>query len=94
MTYPVWCFLLLFGAMIVCLFLGIPVALALGGIATVAILLIWGIDGTYVLSNAAFSTFTTDTYLAIAMFLLMGNILQKAGIADGLYEMLYTNKVK
>lgn len=89
MTYPVWCFLLLFGAMIVCLFLGIPVALALGGIATVAILLIWGIDGTYVLSNAAFSTFTTDTYLAIAMFLLMGNILQKAGIADGLYEMLY-----
>lgn len=89
MTYPIWCFLLLFGAMIVCLFLGIPVALALGGIATVSILLIWGIDGTYVLSNAVFSTFTTDTYLAIAMFLLMGNILQKAGIADGLYEMLY-----
>ncbi len=89
MTYPVWCFLLLFGAMIACLFLGIPVALALGGIATVSILLIWGIDGTYVLSNAAFSTFSTDTYLAIAMFLLMGNILQKSGIADGLYEMLY-----
>ncbi len=89
MTYPVWCFLLLFGAMIACLFLGIPVALALGGIATVSILLIWGVDGTYVLSNAAFSTFSTDTYLAIAMFLLMGNILQKSGIADGLYEMLY-----
>lgn len=89
MTYPVWCFLLLFGAMIACLFLGIPVALTLGGIATVAILLIWGIDGTYVLSNAAFSTFTTETYLAIAMFLLMGNVLQKSGIADDLYEMLF-----
>ena len=89
MTFPIWCFALLFGAMIACLFLGIPVALALGGIATVSILFIWGVDGTYVLSNAAFSTFSTDTYLAIAMFLLMGNVLQKAGIADGLYEMLY-----
>ena len=89
MTYPLWCFGLLFGVMIACLFLGIPVALALGGIATVAIIIIWGFDGTYVLANSAFSTFSTDTYLAIAMFLLMGNILQRSGIADDLYEMLY-----
>ncbi len=89
MTYPLWCFALLFGVMIACLFLGIPVALALGGIATVAIIIIWGFDGTYVLANSAFSTFSTDTYLAIAMFLLMGNILQRSGIADDLYEMLY-----
>ena len=89
MSYPIWAFLLLFGAMIAGLFLGLPVAFVLGGVATIAILIIWGFDGTYVLANAAYSTFTTETYLAIAMFLLMGNILQKAGIADDLYEMLY-----
>ena len=89
MSYPIWAFLLLFGAMIVGLFLGLPVAFVLGGIATIVILIIWGFDGTYVLANAAYSTFTTETYLAIAMFLLMGNVLQKAGIADDLYEMLF-----
>ena len=89
MTYPIWAFLLLFGAMIVGLFLGLPVAFVLGGVATIAILIIWGFDGTYVLANAAYSTFSTDTYLAIAMFLLMGNVLQKSGIADDLYEMLF-----
>ena len=89
MTYPIWAFLLLFGAMIAGLFLGLPVAFVLGGVATIAILIIWGFDGTYVLANAAYSTFSTDTYLAIAMFLLMGNVLQKSGIADDLYEMLF-----
>lgn len=89
MTFPAWSFLLLFGVMIVFLFLGQPVVFALGGVATFAILLIWGIDGTFVLANGAFATFTTETYLAIAMFLLMANCLQRSGVADDLYEMLY-----
>lgn len=89
MTFPVWAFALLFGAMIICLFAGVPVAFTLGGVATISILILMGYDGTYVLANGLFSTFTTDTYLAIAMFLLMGNVLQKSGIADDLYEMLF-----
>ncbi len=89
MTFPAWSFAVLIGIMIIFLFLGQPVVFALGGVATVAILFIWGIDGTFVLANSAFSTFTTETYLAIAMFLLMANCLQRSGIADDLYEMLY-----
>lgn len=89
MTFPIWAFLVLFGAMLIFLFLGQPVAFALGGVSTIAILLIWGVKGTAVLANSAFSTFTTPTYLAIAMFLFMANCLQQSGIADDLYEMLY-----
>lgn len=89
MAFPIYAFLILFATMLVFLFLGQPVAFALGGVATFAIFIIWGWDGAYVAANAAYSTFMTENYLAIPMFLLLANFLQKSGIADDLYEMLY-----
>lgn len=89
MAYSASFFLILFIGMIGTLFTGIPVAFALGGIATIATVLLWGPEGLFMIANAAFSTFTTSTYIAIPMFLLMANCLQNSGLADDLYSMLY-----
>ena len=89
MEYSIWFFLVLFLAMIGLLFTGLPVAFALGGISVFAVILLWGPDGLFMIANSAFSTFTTDTYIAIPMFILMANCLQNSGIAEDLYNMLY-----
>lgn len=75
--------------MIALLFTGLPVAFVLGGLSVAAVFFLWGPDGTMMIANSAFSTFTMDTYIAIPMFLLMANCLQNSGIAEDLYNMLY-----
>ena len=85
---PIYFVLLLLG-MILVLFTGIPVAFGLGGVAIISTLFIWGPDGLMTIANSAFSNFTATTYIAIPMFLLMANLLQKSGMADDLYDMLY-----
>lgn len=82
-------FVILLIAMLMVLFTGIPVAFGLGAISIITALIIWGPSGFMMVANAAYSTFTTDNYIAIPMFLLMASLLQKSGIADDLYEMLY-----
>lgn len=82
-------FILLLLAMVLVLFTGIPVAFGLGAISIITALIIWGPAGLMMVANSAYSTFTTDNYIAIPMFLLMASLLQKSGMADDLYEMLY-----
>ena len=89
MAYTIGDFGLVLLFMIVILFSGMPVAFGLGGIGVVLTALIWGIEGLPMIANAAFSTFTADNFLAIPMFFLMANALQRSGIADDLYGMLY-----
>lgn len=75
--------------MLAILFTGLPVAFGLGAISIITAMLIWGPSGLMMVANASYSTFTTDNYIAIPMFLMMASLLQKSGIADDLYEMMY-----
>jgi tripartite ATP-independent transporter DctM subunit len=84
-----WFFLLLLAAMIAMLFTGIPVAFGLGAISVIATLLLWGDGGLFMIANSAYSNITATTYIAIPMFLLMAAMLQKSGLADDMYGMLY-----
>ncbi|MBU5626129.1 TRAP transporter large permease subunit [Oscillibacter sp. MSJ-2] len=68
---------------------GLPVPFALGGTAILAVLVFWDPSGFISVSNGVWSTFIGDSYVAIPMFLLMANILERTGIADDLYEMMY-----
>lgn len=68
---------------------GMPVPFSLGGIAILAVLVFWDPSGFISVSNGVWTTFLGDNYVAIPMFLLMANILEKTGIADDLYDMLY-----
>jgi len=89
LEYSIWSFVSLFLIMVVFLFTGLPIAFVLGGISTFAVILLWGPSGLLMLANTAFSTLTTETYIAIPLFILMANSLQGSGIAEDLYDMLY-----
>ena len=80
---------LLFGSLIVVLLAGLPLAFALGGVATVFIVFVWGPEGLGVLSSRAYTTMGSFILVAIPMFVFMGAMLEKSGIADDLYTMMY-----
>jgi len=81
--------LLLFGSLVVVLLAGLPLAFALGGVATVFIIFVWGPEGLGVLASRAYSTMGSFILVAIPMFVFMGAMLEKSGIADDLYTMMY-----
>ena len=80
---------LLFGSLIVVLLAGLPLAFALGGVATVFIIFVWGPEGLGVLASRAYTTMGSFILVAIPMFVFMGAMLEKSGIADDLYTMMY-----
>ena len=80
---------LLFGSLIVVLLAGLPLAFALGGVATVFIVFVWGPQGLGVLASRAYTTMGSFILVAIPMFVFMGAMLEKSGIADDLYTMMY-----
>lgn len=75
--------------MILIMTTGVPVPFALGGTAILALILFWGQPGFLVISSGIWSTFIGDNMVSIPMFLLMASVLEKSGIAEDLYDMLY-----
>ena len=80
--------ILLFGSFVVLLASGLPIVFVLGSVAMVATFFLWGPDALYILPMRAYSVMESFTVIAIPMFIFMGAMLQKSGIADDLYEMM------
>ena len=80
--------ILLLASFIVLLVTGLPIVFILGSVAMVATYFLWGPDALYMLPQRAFSVMDSFTVIAIPMFIFMGTMLQKSGIADDLYEMM------
>ena len=88
MTIEMWTlalFLCLFGLV----FLGLPVAFSLGGTAMLFILIFWGPQGLYMAAAQAWGSSNSFVLVAIPLFVLMAMILERSGIADAMYEMMY-----
>lgn len=81
--------LILFASILTLLALGIPIAFALGGVSVVFAIVFWGFDRLYILASAAYSNLQDLNLVAIPLFVLMGWILQKSGLADDLFEAMY-----
>ena len=85
--------LALFAAVCVVLMLGFPVALTLAGVSLVFAALgtlAGAFDPSYLLALPArlFGTMTNETLVAVPLFILMGNILERARIAEDLLNNL------
>ena len=80
---------LLFGSMLIPLAMGIPIAFALGGVAVIFIFLMWDVTGLIVLPAQAMSAATSFVLVALPLFIFMGNMLQRSGVAEKLYETFY-----
>jgi len=80
---------LLFGALILFLALGLPLAFVLGGVGVVGSYLLWGDRGLYLITTQAYASMGKFTLLAIPLFIFMSMILERAGVADDLYTLMH-----
>ncbi|NWF54228.1 MAG: TRAP transporter large permease subunit [Syntrophaceae bacterium] len=81
--------LLLFGALILFLALGLPLAFVLGGVGLVGCYFLWGSKGLFVVAAQTYGAMGKFTLLAVPLFIFMAMILEQSGVADDLYTMMH-----
>ena len=81
--------ILLFASFIVLVTTGLPIVFVLGSVAMVATFFLWGPNALYSLPLRAYSVMESFTVIAVPMFIFMGTMLEKSGIADDLYGMMH-----
>ncbi|WP_420317509.1 TRAP transporter large permease [Ekhidna sp.] len=79
--------LILFGAIFLLILLGYPVAFTLGGLSILVGLIVFDMDFFYLLSLRIYGTMQNFVLLAVPLFIFMGMMLEKSGIAE---RLLYT----
>lgn len=81
--------LTMFGSMVVLLLSGQRVFAAIGFVASIMVLMLYGTGGVEIPFSAAFKLFNWFPMLTLPLFIYMGYVLSEAGIADDLYRMLH-----
>ena len=87
METEVWS-LAMFGVVVFCLLLGYPVAFTLGAVALLFGGIFLGLDFFNLLPLRIWGIMTNFTLLAVPLFVYMGVILEKSGIAEELLETM------
>ena len=88
MSYE-WVALLMFASMLLMLLTGQRVFGAIGFVATVFALLLWGAGGVEMPFSAAFKLFNWYPLLTLPLFIYMGYMLSESGIAADLYHAFH-----
>lgn len=86
---PALIVLLMFLAVIVLFVMRAPVAFTLGSVGIVALYLINGPRFLQMLPPSIIENMTSIILLAIPLFIFIGCLLEKSGIADEIFEMIY-----
>lgn len=74
---------------IIAIMLGIPVAFALGGISLLIGLPLLGLDFLSIIPQTCFGMMTDYIFVSVFLFIFMGTILERAGVADRLFGSLF-----
>ncbi len=82
--------ILLFIAAMVLLLVGFPVAFTFGGVAVIFGLIFEDVNLFAMMSHRIWAIMTNTTLMAIPMFIFMGIVLQKSGMAEKLLESMGT----
>ena len=80
---------ILFASLFALLILGFPLAFCFGSVAVIFIVWQWGYNALYILATTAFSSWTSFILIAVPLFILMANLLERSGLADDLYDTIY-----
>ena len=78
--------LLMFGSIFVLLAMGLPIAFALGSIAVAATYFAYGSNVLITIVFSTFSMMWQILFISVPLFIFMGAVLEKSGIAEDLYE--------
>lgn len=84
-----WTVFIVGAAFFILLFIGVPVGFALTGTAMLGTIFSWGFVGLYQVVSTTYSDGTNFIFIAIPLFILMANFLERSGLADDLYEIIY-----
>lgn len=79
----------MFGALILCVILGVSLAFAMGGIAVIFALTLFGTQGLYSIVSSTFSNMWSILLSAIPLFVFIGVALGRSRIAEDLYSAFY-----
>ena len=80
---------LMFASMMLMLITGQRVFAAIGAVAAIAALALWGVGGSEMAFSAAMKLMKWYPLLTLPMFIYMGFMLSESGIADDLYRMFH-----
>ena len=81
--------ILFFGSLLLFLVLGLPLAFVLGGVSMIFIYFTWGPEAFYMVAAQTWGAMNKFTLVAVPLFIFMAMILERSGVAKGLYEMMY-----
>lgn len=81
--------IIMLGGVLVGLLVGYPLAPVLAGVALIVGYLTWGGPVTDLFYTRMYELIRSYVILAVPLFILMGIMLERSGIAEGLYKALY-----
>ena len=81
--------LVMFGSIFLLLAMGLPIAFVLGSIAVAVTYFLYGHNALITIVFSTFSMMWQILFIAIPLFIFMGAVLEKSGIAEGLYEAMH-----
>ncbi len=79
----------LFGMLLFLLAIGLPLVFCFGATAITFTIWQWGPEALFQLATTAYGEWTAFILIAVPLFILMANILEKSGVAEDLFEMMY-----
>lgn len=84
-----WLTILMFGSLLILLMTGLPLAFVTGGLACVFLFLFGDANMLNILPSRIFPLMTNYQLSAIPLFIFMASMLERAGIIEELYDMVY-----
>lgn len=81
--------LVLFIALFALIFLGIPLAFALGSVSIIFTFIFLGPNSLYLLASRTSGAMFNYIMIAVPLFMFMANVLEKSGLADDLYQAFH-----
>ena len=84
-----WTVTIVGASFFILLLIGVPVGFALTGVAMLGTICSWGVGALYQIVSTTYSDSTSFILIAIPLFILMANFLERSGLADDLYQIIY-----
>ena len=84
-----WITITMFGSLFFLLGLGLPVAFSCGSVGVIFTALLQGSSAVNIVSTRIFGLMTNYLLAAIPLFIFMACILERSGIIEDLYELVY-----
>jgi tripartite ATP-independent transporter DctM subunit len=81
--------ILLFASLVLLLITGLPLAFSMGGVAALLVLVLQGPQALSILASITYGVMDNFILMAIPLFIFMGLILERSGVADDAYTTMY-----